>query len=92
MPPSRPFLAGCCLVLLAWSVAAKADDVKVHLSQAKAQPEFFDAYYQVPLDAQPTDRIALYSADVANISTVDPIRYVFVPSTLSAANSRATAQ
>lgn len=80
------------MVLLACSVAAKADDVKVHLSQVKAQPEFFDAWYTVPLDAQPTDRIALYPADVANISMVDPIRYVFVPSSLSAANSRATAQ
>lgn len=90
MPPSRQlFLAG---LLLAWSVAAKADDIRVHLSQVKAQPEFFDAWYQVPMDAQPTDRIALYPAGVANISTVDPLRYVFVPSSLSAANSRATAQ
>lgn len=89
MSAARVLLAAC---LLTCSVLVTAESIKVHLTQTKAKPEFLEAWYQVPPDAQPTDRIALYASDVKNISSVDPIRYVFVPSSLSAANSRATAQ
>lgn len=64
----------------------------MHLTEAAADAEFLEAWYQVPPDAQPTDRIALYPATVANIGSVDPLRYIFVPNTLSAANTRATSE
>lgn len=90
MSAARVLLAACVLTSV---LLSKAENVQVHLSQANAKPEFTDAWYQIPPDAQPTDRMALYQTDIgANISTVDPIRYVFVSSALSAANSRATAQ
>jgi hypothetical protein len=80
-------------MLLSSILLSEAESVVVHLSQASASPEFTDAWYQIPPDAQPTDRIALYPADIgANISNVDPMRYFFVSTALSAANSRATAQ
>lgn len=89
MSAARLFLAASlcfCAALVA------SENVKVHLSDAAADAEFLEAWYQVPPDAQPTDRIALYPANVANISNVDPMRYVFVPSSLGAANTRATAE
>lgn len=70
----------------------QASNIRVHLSEAKAAVDFLEAWYQVPQDAQPTDRIALYPQSVSNISSVDPLRYVFVPASLAAANSRVTAQ
>ena len=80
------------LALLLLTVSVNADSVKVHLSDVKEGTAFVEAWYQVPQDAHPTDRIALYPQDVGNINTTDPIRYVFVPNSLAAANSRVTAQ
>lgn len=90
MSAARLLLAASLCVFAA---LVASESVKVHLSEATADAEFLEAWYQVPPDAQPTDRIALYPASVgANISNVDPLRYVFVPSSLSAANTRATAE
>lgn len=84
------FLLAACLLIAAVS---SAESVKVHLFDVKADASFLEAWYQVPPDAQPTDRIALYPQDIAgNISNIDPIRYVFVPNSLESANSKATAQ
>lgn len=82
------FFLICCLL-----GCLHAEDVRVHLTEATQRTEFLEAWYSVPSDAQQTDRIALYPQSVgSNISSVDPIRYVFVPSSLSASNSRATSQ
>lgn len=86
---ARLFLAAC---LLTCAILAKAEDQSAQSPQSQVDSDFLESWYQVPPDAQPTDRIALYPADVANISSVDPIRYMFVPSTLNAVNTRAAAQ
>lgn len=86
---ARLFLTAC---LLTCAVITKAEENAVQASQSQVESDFLESWYQIPPDAQPTDRIALYPAEVANISSVDPIRYTFVPSTLNAVNTRAAAQ
>lgn len=88
--------AAASWLLAAWlllcTVSVHSENVKVLMSAAKADAALVEAWYQVPLDAQPTDRIALYPQETSDVSSVDPIRYAFVPSSLAAANSRAAAQ
>lgn len=87
MVAARELLAAC---LLACVLSLDAASIKVTSSSAQQTTPFLDISYQVPTDVQPTDRIALYPLDATNISSIDPIRYQFVPST--SPGSQATAQ